>query len=205
MDEALKMADSIVLMRDGKLLQVASPEDMLRNPANDYVVSFIGLERSLRSPDEVLVEEIMIPNPVSIEINRGLAEGLERMRKRRVDSLMVVEADHHLSGIVTIKDIQQNMAKGGRIGGVMSVHPTTAHIGNTVREAVLKMSQKNVGYLPVIDDHNKLKGLITRASLVNVLSDVLWNSPDTQSNGSVPPAEPDNKNKNEQRKEVQLS
>ena len=185
MDEALKMADTIVLMRDGKLVQAASPEDMLRNPADDYVVNFIGLDRTLRSPDEVLVEESMIPDPVTIEINRGLAEGLERMRKRRVDSLLVVSHDKILSGIVTIKDLQQNLAKGGRIGDVMSKDPTTIHIGNTVREAVLEMARTGVGYLPVIDDHNKLKGLITRASLVNVLSDVLWSNPEAQPEGSA--------------------
>ncbi len=185
MDEALKMADTIVLMRDGKLVQAASPEDMLRNPADDYVVNFIGLDRTLRSPDEVLVEESMIPDPVTIEINRGLAEGLERMRKRRVDSLLVVSHDKLLSGIVTIKDLQQNLAKGGRIGDVMSKDPTTIHIGSTVREAVLEMARTGVGYLPVIDDRNKLKGLITRASLVNVLSDVLWSNPEAQPEGSV--------------------
>ena len=185
MDEALKMADTIVLMRDGKLVQAASPEDMLRNPADDYVVNFIGLDRTLRSPDEVLVEESMIPDPVTIEINRGLAEGLERMRKRRVDSLLVVSHDKLLSGIVTIKDLQQNLAKGGRIGDVMSKDPTTIHIGSTVREAVLEMARTGVGYLPVIDDRNKLKGLITRASLVNVLSDVLWSNPEAQPEGSA--------------------
>jgi osmoprotectant transport system ATP-binding protein len=127
----------------------------------------------------------MIPDPVTIEINRGLAEGLERMRKRRVDSLLVVSHDKLLSGIVTIKDLQQNLAKGGRIGDVMSKDPTTIHIGSTVREAVLEMARTGVGYLPVIDDRNKLKGLITRASLVNVLSDVLWSNPEAQPEGSV--------------------
>jgi len=174
----MKMADNIVLMRDGRIVQSASPDDMLRNPADDYVVNFIGMNRSLRSPDEVLVEEIMIPDPVKIEINRGLAEGLERMRKQRVDSLMVVEQNDVLRGIITIKDLQQNLAKGGRIGSVMTLDPTTAHVGHTVREAVALMSQNNVGYLPVVDDQFRLRGLITRASLVNVLSDVLWSSPE---------------------------
>lgn len=184
MDEAMKMADKIVLMRDGRIVQAATPDDMLRNPADDYVVNFIGMNRSLRSPDDVLVEEIMIPDPVKIEINRGLAEGLERMRKYRVDSLMVVGQNDVLSGIVTIKEIQLNLAKGGQIGNVMTIQPTIAHVGNTVREAVSLMSQNNVGYLPVVDDQFRLRGLITRSSLVNVLSDVLWSSPEVGGNGN---------------------
>jgi len=183
MDEALKMADTIVLMRDGKVVQAAPPDEMLRNPADDYVVNFIGSNRGLRSPDDVLVEEIMIPDPVTIEIGRGLAEGMERMRKYRVDSLMVVDQNNVLSGIITIREIQQNLAKGGRIGSFMTQQPTTAHVGHTVREAVSLMAQNNVGYLPVVDDQFRLQGLITRASLVNVLSDVLWSGPEIGKNG----------------------
>lgn len=178
MDEAIKMADSIVLMRDGKIVQASTAEEMLRNPADDYVASFIGMDRRLRSPDEVLVEEIMIPDPVTIEANRGLAEGLDRMRKRRVDSLMVIDQNGVLVGIVTIKDIQRNMDKGGRISNIVKSDPTSIEVGSSVREAVYAMSQEGIGYLPVIDDKQRLKGLITRSSLVSVLSDVFWNSPD---------------------------
>ncbi|MDP3447696.1 MAG: betaine/proline/choline family ABC transporter ATP-binding protein [Eubacteriales bacterium] len=178
MDEAIKMADSIVLMRDGKIVQAAAAEEMLRNPADDYVASFIGMDRRLRSPDEVLVEEIMIPDPVTIESSRGLAEAQERMRKRRVDSLMVVDQNGVLVGIITIKDIQRNMAKGSRISDIVNSAPTFVLEGASVREAVYAMSQEGIGYLPVVDDKQRLKGLITRSSLVSVLSDVLWNSPD---------------------------
>lgn len=48
MDEALKLADRIVIMKDGSIVQVDSPEDLLRYPANDFVVSFIGKKRMTR-------------------------------------------------------------------------------------------------------------------------------------------------------------
>jgi len=185
MDEAIKIADTIVLMRNGRIVQAASPDDMLRNPADDFVTSFIGKDRLLRSPDEVTVDEVMIRDPITIEPGRGLAEGLDRMRKRRVDSLMVVDADGQLMGIVTIRDIQHGLARGGRIGDVMRVSPTVVRPGHSVREAVLAMSQHEIGYLPVVDEKNRLTGLMTRASLVNILSDVLWSSPETNGNGQT--------------------
>ena len=49
MDEALKLADQIVIMRDGKLVQVGSPDEILREPANDFVEEFIGKERLLQA------------------------------------------------------------------------------------------------------------------------------------------------------------
>ncbi|MCR3922408.1 MAG: ABC transporter ATP-binding protein [Firmicutes bacterium] len=174
MDEALKIADRIVLMRDGEIVQAAAPDEMLRHPADDFVASFIGKDRLLRSPDEVKVEEVMITNPVTIESNRGLAEALERMRNRRVDSLMVVDDMNRLIGVITIKAVQAGLDQGGQLGKYVAEHPAAAVIGQTVREAVYLMAEHNVGYLPVIDENEQLQGLMTRASLVDILTDVLW-------------------------------
>ncbi len=174
MDEALKIADTIVLMKDGIVVQEAPPDEMLRNPANEFVASFIGKDRLLRSPDQVLVSEVMTRNPITIEQTRGLAEALERMRKKRVDSLMVIDSANRLHGIVTIKDIQKGMEKKGSVGDI-AVKPTVSvRAEQTVRTAVYLMAEHDVGYLPVVDDNNKLQGLMTRASLVDILTDVLW-------------------------------
>lgn len=183
MDEALKIADRIVLMRDGEIVQAASPDQMLRNPANEFVASFIGKDRLLRSPDEVKVEEVMITDPVTIEYNRGLAEALERMRKSRVDSLMVLDNLGSLVGVVTINDVQYALDQGGTVQDIAAPHPIAVNTGHTVREAVFIMAEHKVGYLPVIDEHNRLKGLITRASLVGILTDVLW--PEINSTSSM--------------------
>lgn len=184
MDEALKLADRIVLMKNGRIVQVAPPDEMLRNPADDFVIEFVGKNRLLRSPDEVSVEEVMLKNPVTIEAHRGLAEALERMRKRHVDSLMVIDSQDRLQGIVTIKDVQTRLEKKGTVGDLLTGEVVAARVGQTVREAVYQMAKHGVGYLPVIDDKGKLQGLMTRASLVDILTDVLWPSGNTaKSNG----------------------
>ncbi|HZK24985.1 MAG TPA: ABC transporter ATP-binding protein [Oscillospiraceae bacterium] len=174
MDEALKLADRIVLMRDGEIVQTASPDEILRNPADKFVASFLGKDRLLRSPDAVKVEEVMISDPVTIEYNRGLAEALERMRMRHVDGLMVVDDLEHLVGVLSVKNLQADLKKGGTIEKYIVPHPAAVKTGQTVREAVHLMAQYNVGYLPVIDEDNKLRGLMTRSSLVDILTDVMW-------------------------------
>lgn len=184
MDEALKIADRIVLMREGKIVQAATPEEMLRNPADDFVASFIGKARMLSSPEDVSVDDVMIMDPVTIEPERGVAEALDRMRKRRVDSLMVIDQQGVLLGVVTIKDLQQGLLKGGRVHDLIKSEPAAIYVGQSVRDAVQFMAHKSIGFLPVVDENNKLKGLITRASLVSVLSDVLWADPDTSQNGT---------------------
>ncbi|HHX75094.1 MAG TPA: ABC transporter ATP-binding protein [Firmicutes bacterium] len=183
MDEALKLADRIVLMKDGRIIQAAGPDEMLRHPADEFVTSFIGKDRLLRSPDEVLVEEVMLADPVTIESYRGLAEALERMRKRRVDSLMVVDNIGVLTGIITIRTVQSNLTAGGPVSNFLSPPPATVTVGQTVRQAVYLMAEQGAGYLPVVDEKNRLQGLMTRASLVDILTDVLW--PDVKENGEL--------------------
>jgi osmoprotectant transport system ATP-binding protein len=174
MDEALKIADRIVLMKEGVVVQSAPPDEMLRHPADAFVSSFIGKDRLLRSPDEVKVEEVMAKNPVTIEQTRGLAEALERMRKKRVDSLMVTDVSGRLQGVVTIKDLQTGIDKMRYVGDIALKQVVAVRSEQTVREAVYLMAEHDVGYLPVVDDNNRLLGLMTRASLVDILTDVLW-------------------------------
>ncbi len=91
MDEALKLADKIAIMQDGKIIQYDTPEQILRNPANDFVKEFIGNDRILRQPEYINVKDIMIKNPVTIRPESTLAVSLEKMRQQRVDSLMVID------------------------------------------------------------------------------------------------------------------
>ena len=170
MDEALKLADLVVLMKDGRIEQAAPGDDILREPASDFVRDFIGPER-LNRADEITLKDISIDQPVTIEPFRGLAEALRKMRRRRVDSLLVTDIDHRLLGIVTAKDIHKNLPERKQIAEVMSTDVVTVKVDTSVSELLSTMQEKQVGYLPVIDEENKLQGLVTRASLVDVIAE----------------------------------
>lgn len=171
MDEALKLADTIVLMRDGRVEQKASPEEMLRNPATDFVKDFIGKER-LRSPREITLDDVMIKSPVTIEPFRGLAESLSKMRRRGVDSLLVTDKDRVLLGIVTAKDIHNNIKnKELRVSDVMTKDPISVGDDQGVSELMSRFQENNVGYVPVLTNEGKVKGLVTRASLVDIIAE----------------------------------
>lgn len=174
MDEALKMADRIVLMRSGKIVQIDTPDMILRSPADSFVKDFIGKDRLTRSPDEVLVNEVMYTDPITIRPRQGLAEALQRMKSRHVNGLIVVDSDHKFLGIVTLKKLQENIEEKGK--SVENIMTTSSTIGEnqTMREAVKIMADARIEYLPVVDDQKKLKGLITRASLVDILLDHIW-------------------------------
>src|SRR5699024_822362 len=105
MDEALKIADKIVLMRDGEIIQEASPEQILRRPANDFVKDFIGKKRLQQVPDIPIVRDVMVDNPATIFASRGLAIAMKMMERRKVDSLVVVDGQSHIEGYVSIYDV----------------------------------------------------------------------------------------------------
>ncbi len=72
MDEAIKLADRICIMRDGEIVQFDTPEEILRHPKDEYVESFIGKNKIWSSPEFIKAEDIMIEDPVSISGKRKL-------------------------------------------------------------------------------------------------------------------------------------
>src|SRR5690606_13749188 len=84
MDEALKLADKIVIMRAGKIVQVGSPDEILGSPADEFVEDFIGKERLAQARQQLqTVGQIMNPDPVSVAMGETLSQAVRVMRKRR--------------------------------------------------------------------------------------------------------------------------
>lgn len=174
MDEALKMADRIVVMRDGRIVQDAPPEDLLRTPADDFVASFIGRQRLLRQASEVTVGEVQSDTAVSIPEDAGLAQALELMRRRRVNSLMVTGHQQTLIGIALLRDVQVALQHGDELPiGRYAKHPLVAvNPQEPVMHAIRFMLAESVDAVPVIDDTGRLLGVVTRGALAGVLNDV---------------------------------
>ncbi len=74
MDEALKLADKICIMKDGKVQQYDTVENLLRNPANEFVKNFIGSDRLWNVPEYIKARDIMIQNPISVKSSRTVIQ-----------------------------------------------------------------------------------------------------------------------------------
>jgi len=171
MDEALKIADKICIMKDGQIAQYDTPENILRNPANDFVKDFIGENRLWDNPEYIKARDIMIKNPISVKGNRRVTQGIEIMRTSKVDSLLIVDKEDHLKGIVTVKDIKATLDKTETLKDIMSIDPLCVNEGDSLVEILEVMNKNSVGYIPVVSSEGRLVGLITRSSLLSVLSE----------------------------------
>ncbi|MGL6108055.1 ABC transporter ATP-binding protein [Romboutsia sp.] len=170
MDEALKIADKICIMNNGKIAQYDTPENILRNPANDFVKDFIGIDRVWNNPEYIKAKDIMIKEPICVKPSRTIIQGIEIMRTSKVDSLLVVDKDGKLKGIVTSKDIKLNVNKSEPLENIMTTEVLLVNEEDNLVDILNVMNEHSVGYIPVVSQDEKLAGLITRSSLLSVLS-----------------------------------
>lgn len=171
MDEALKLADRICIMKDGEIVQYDTPENILRNPAGAYVEEFIGKNRIWSNPEYIKAKDIMIEDPVAISSKRTILQGLEIMRKNKVDSLLITDKERYLTGLVTLKNIKQDSNKGLKLEEIMEHEVIAVGEDDNLIDILETMNKYNIGYVPVIKNDKKLVGLITRSSLITILSE----------------------------------
>ncbi|WP_026563714.1 ABC transporter ATP-binding protein [Bacillus sp. UNC41MFS5] len=172
MDEAIKIADKICILKDGDILQYDTPENILKNPANDFVEDFIGKRRVWNNPELLMAEDIMIPNPVKITSMRTVLQAIEVMKDQKVDSLMVTDKNNVLKGLVTLKSIQL-LNRTISIEKVMEQNVLSVSQDANLISVLATMNEHKIGYVPVVNSHNQLIGLITRSSILSALSSQL--------------------------------
>lgn len=108
LDEALRLGDRIALMKDGSIVQIGMPEEILMNPANDYVEKFVeDVDRS-----KILTAQHIMKRPETINIEKhGPRVALERMREEGISTIFVVDSKRNLKGYVTADDASEARKK----------------------------------------------------------------------------------------------
>ncbi|MGW8427706.1 betaine/proline/choline family ABC transporter ATP-binding protein [Peribacillus simplex] len=181
MDEAIKLADRIVILKAGEIVQVGTPDEILRNPANEFVEEFIGKDRLLQTrPNVELVEQIMSRNPISITEEKSLTDAITIMREKRVDSLLVVDEQNVLKGFVDVETISEYRKKAKFISEVINIEVYSVKQDTLIRDSVQKILKRGFKYVPVVDHNKHLVGIVTRATLVDIVYDSIWGEEENQ-------------------------
>lgn len=194
MDEAIKLADKICIMSEGKVVQYDTPDNILRHPANDFVRDFIGQNRLIQDrPNMRTVKDAMI-RPVTVHADSSLNEAVKVMRDRRVDTLFVVGNNDRLLGYLDIEDINQGLRAHKELIDTMQRDIYRVRVDSKLQDTVRTILKRNLRNVPVVDsDEETLIGLVTRANLVDIVYDSIWGELDedvsAQKNAIV---EPDN-------------
>ena len=170
MDEAIKLSDKIAIMDNGKVIQFDTPEMILKHPKNDFVRNFVGKKRIWTSPNLIKVEDIMIEHPVTCKPHFSVFYCLNKMKMSKVDSLMVVDDNRKLQGILYASALSDTNYENKKARDFIENDFIAAHIGDSIIELLKSIYENKVTTVPVLDKKGILKGLVTRSSLLTSLS-----------------------------------
>lgn len=172
MDEAIKIADRIALMKDGEIVQFATPDQMLQRPANSFVREFIGEDRlRIRHTAVPTAGDLMSADVATISPRRGLAEAFRLMKAKKVDSLVIVDKKQVFLGIVTLKQIEQLYQEEHLlVADIADYDVTTLSKEADVTNVAVLFQDPDVRIIPVLDG-DRLVGGITRSSMMRALAE----------------------------------
>ncbi|MFA6682098.1 MAG: glycine betaine/L-proline ABC transporter ATP-binding protein [Sphaerochaeta sp.] len=167
--EALKLGDRIAILRNGEVVQVGTPEDIITHPADDYVQDFV----QDASPAKVLTaSSIMSDIPVITYAWEGPKTALTLMRGQKKRMGYVVDQNRKFLGVITAKELQRLLDSGEKyksipsssIELVESVHP------DVLIEDLFSVAPQNPYPIPVVDENDRLLGRISSDTIFDSIS-----------------------------------
>ncbi|GAB6988164.1 quaternary amine ABC transporter ATP-binding protein [Paenibacillus pini] len=165
LDEALRIGDRIALMKDGAVVQIGTPEEILTQPANSYVERFVeDVDLS-----KVLTASHVMRRPETIMIDRGPRVALELMRERGISNLFVIDRSKRMLGVITAEDASEAMRSGRTLEDILIVDGPRVHPDVLINELFEVTSLAKVP-LAVVDDSNRLVGVIVRGAVLGALA-----------------------------------
>lgn len=174
LNEAMFLGDRIAVMRDGRIVQNGTPEEILTDPANDYVAQFVqDVDRT-----RVLTAASVMEQPTAVSpLGAGVRGALKIMRDRQTSSVSVIENRKFL-GAVTDRSVIRAV-KEGRTDLrelIENVQPTV-HVDDPLTDVVERSVESHVP-VAVVDAQDRLVGVIPRVTLLAALGNV---APETRS------------------------
>lgn len=165
LDEALRIGDRIALMKDGAIVQIGTPEEILTNPADDYVERFVedvNLSKVLTAAHVMIRAE-------TITLDRGPRVALQFMRDRKISNLYVVDKGRKLLGVVTAEQAAEAIKSGQSLEEIMQRDIPTVEPDVLLAELFDIVSSAKVP-LAVTDSEQRLLGIIIRGSVLAALT-----------------------------------
>ena len=164
LDEAIKLGDRIAIMKDGEVVQVGTPEEILTDPADDYVTRFT---ESVDRGRVVTASSIMLTQPIVVRIRKDGPEAIIRkMREKRLYALPVIGADEQFLGEIRLKDVLRLRKEGVRDISSIVMKEVPSVLESMTVEDMLPLLPKVQQALPVVDENNRLKGVVSTSAII---------------------------------------
>lgn len=164
LDEALKLGDRIAIMKDGRVVQVGTPEDILTEPADDYVSAFVqNVDRT-----KIITASAIMRKAPTIQVPKdGPSVATRKMEKVGVSTIYVLDENRKLKGISKIDDAVKLHKQGGKdLSSAITTEDLETTTPDTPIAHLLAKSIKTKYPIAVLDEEGKLVGIVDRASIL---------------------------------------
>lgn len=162
-DEAIKIADRICILRNGRIEQYGTPEEILLHPKTDYVSNFIGSGRIWNFPRYLTAGHVMETSVLTCHTDTIL-QTLSMMKP--YDDIYVVNDSNQLIGIVTASGYMKNVQK--RAGEIMKTNFPFIQKDEKLISALSRIEQSTFAHIPVLEN-GTLAGFISQKSMMDAI------------------------------------
>ncbi|MDR6121510.1 glycine betaine/proline transport system ATP-binding protein [Bacillus sp. SLBN-46] len=165
LDEALRIGDRIALMKDGSIVQIGTPEEILMNPSNDYVERFV---------EDVDLSKVLTANHVmkraeAVSVEKGPRVALQMMRDLGISSIYVVDRKKTLLGAITASDAKEAIDRNEGILSILQTGVSTVSPDTLLTDLFDKVSSASIP-VAVVDEYSRLKGILVRGAVIGALA-----------------------------------
>lgn len=161
-DEAFKMGDEVCIMKGGQVVQTGTPEELSINPANEYVRNFIGFADKTKV---VSVRSIMITPTSIVRVQESVDQAIREMRRNNLSSVVVIDDDLHLAGILSIKEALAAWKNDLPIEQVLQTNIPTVSPDALISD-VDPLASEAAYPIAVTNQDNVLLGIVTKAGIL---------------------------------------
>ncbi|MCC2308768.1 quaternary amine ABC transporter ATP-binding protein [Cellulomonas chengniuliangii] len=167
LNEAMHLGDRIAVMRDGRIVQVGTSEEILSDPANDYVAQFVADVDRTRV---LTASSVMQPARAVVPLTGGPRLALRTMRDQQVSAAYVVDKSRALRGVVHDADLVAALRSGAdTLAGLIRTDVAPVSPDAALSELFAPAAESWLP-LPVTDDGGRLLGVIPRATLLEAMA-----------------------------------
>lgn len=168
LDEAMRIGDRIAIMEGGRVVQVDSPDNILANPANDYVQSFfrgVDVSTVLTAGDVARKQQVTLIEREGANIRAAAARLLEHDRNYG----FVLDKGKHFHGVVSVESLSAvKQQEGAKLHDAFLTDIEPLQADSQLNDIIGAVAQSNIG-LPVVDDAGRYQGVITKTLLLETL------------------------------------
>ncbi|AKL11863.1 Choline transport ATP-binding protein OpuBA [Phytobacter ursingii] len=167
-DEALKLGDRIAVFRQGRIVQCASPDELLAKPANEFVGSFVGQDRTLKRLLLVSAGDVTDQQPtLTVRESTAAQEAFAMMDDNDIRAITVVDGDGKPLGFVKRRE-----ARGaqGDCAGLLHPFRITGKAEDNLRVVLSKLYESNTSWMPIVDEAGRYNGEISQDYIADYLS-----------------------------------